>query len=143
MIEDVKARAAEVRQLVESLPRLLQVGEFELQRVERRGFGVEGGQCHRGTPATQRARRHGSCASDALNSRSQLAYAPLWCAVGERCHGSKSRTPRPRGVPRCGFAAGGAPIIAARPDGEIGRRSGLKIRGPQGCTGSSPVPGTT
>jgi hypothetical protein len=32
--------------------------------------------------------------------------------------------------------------IAAGPDGEIGRRSGLKIRGPQGCGGSSPPPGT-
>lgn len=31
---------------------------------------------------------------------------------------------------------------ATRPDGEIGRRSGLKIRGPQGCGGSSPPPGT-
>jgi hypothetical protein len=28
------------------------------------------------------------------------------------------------------------------PDGEIGRRSGLKIRRPQGCGGSSPPPGT-
>ena len=30
----------------------------------------------------------------------------------------------------------------ACPDGEIGRRSGLKIRGPQGRGGSSPPPGT-
>jgi DNA-binding XRE family transcriptional regulator len=29
------------------------------------------------------------------------------------------------------------------PRGEIGRRNGLKIRRPQGCTGSSPVVGTT
>ena len=29
-----------------------------------------------------------------------------------------------------------------RPDGEIGRRSGLKIRRPQGHRGSSPLPGT-
>jgi len=28
------------------------------------------------------------------------------------------------------------------PDGETGRRSGLKIRRPQGCGGSSPPPGT-
>ncbi len=35
------------------------------------------------------------------------------------------------------------PIMRAGPDGEIGRRSGLKIRGPvKGCTGSTPVPGT-
>src|SRR6056297_1628593 len=29
-----------------------------------------------------------------------------------------------------------------RPDGEIGRRKGLKIPRPQGCAGSSPAPGT-
>ena len=32
--------------------------------------------------------------------------------------------------------------LAPRPDGEIGRRSGLKIRRPQGRGGSSPPPGT-
>jgi hypothetical protein len=34
------------------------------------------------------------------------------------------------------------PATIAGPDGEIGRRSGLKIRRPQGHGGSSPPPGT-
>jgi hypothetical protein len=33
-------------------------------------------------------------------------------------------------------------IVPESPDGEIGRRSGLKIRRPQGRGGSSPPPGT-
>jgi hypothetical protein len=41
-----------------------------------------------------------------------------------------------------GTPAQGAHKVAPSPDGEIGRRSGLKIRRPQGRGGSSPPPGT-
>ncbi len=33
-------------------------------------------------------------------------------------------------------------MLTIRRDAEIGRQTGLRIQGPQGCAGSIPVPGT-